>query len=79
MKKRIFRIGIKNFPAAHGGVEAATYNFVQATKDRYDFTIFTVWDNPTVENGEIDGVKVCQLAKGWLGRFRQIKAAVAVI
>lgn len=52
MKRCIFRIGIKNFPAAHGGVEAATYNFVQATKDRYDFTIFTVWDNPTVVNNE---------------------------
>lgn len=76
MKKQIFRIGIKNFPAAHGGVEAATYNFVQATKGQYDFTIFTVWDNPTVENNVIDGVKVFQLAKGWIARFKQIRAAV---
>lgn len=76
MRKQIFRIGIKNFPAAHGGVEAATYNFVQATKDKYDFTIFTVWDNPTVENNVIDGVKVFQLAKGWIARFKQIWAAV---
>lgn len=75
-KKQIFRIGIKNFPAAHGGVEAATYNFVQAAKDKYDFTIFTVWDNPTVKNNEVDGVGVYQLAKGWFGRFKQIKAAV---
>lgn len=76
VKKQIFRIGIKNFPAAHGGVEAATYNFVQATKDKYDFTIFTVWDNPTVKNNEVDGVRVYQLAKGWLGRFWQIRGAV---
>ena len=76
MKKQIFRIGIKNFPAAHGGVEAATYNFVQATKDKYNFTIFTVWDNPTVENNEIEGIKVFQLAKGWIARFKQIRAAV---
>lgn len=76
MKKQIFRIGIKNYPAAHGGVEAATYNFVQATKDTYDFTIFTVWDNPTVVNNEVDGVKVYQLAKGWIGRFKQIRNAV---
>lgn len=75
-KKQIFRIGIKNFPAAHGGVEAATYNFVQATKDKYDFTIFTVWNNPTVKNNEVDGVRVYQLAKGWFGRFKQIKTAV---
>ena len=75
-KKQIFRIGIKNYPAAHGGVEAATYNFVKATKDKYDFAIFTVWDNPTVENNEIDGVKVYQLGKGWFARFRQIRNAV---
>ena len=76
MKKQIFRIGIKNYPAAHGGVEAATYNFVKATKDKYDFSIFTVWDNPTVENNEVDGVKVYQLAKGWIARFKQIRGAV---
>lgn len=76
MKKQIYRIGIKNYPAAHGGVEAATYNFVRATKDKYDFTIFTVWDNPTVVNNEVDGVKVYQLAKGWFARFKQIRAAV---
>ena len=76
MKKQVFRIGIKNFPAAHGGVEAATYNFVKATKDKYDFTIFTVWDNPTVVNNEIDGVKVYQLAKGWFARFKQIRNAI---
>lgn len=75
-KKQIFRIGIKNYPAAHGGVETCTYNFVKATKDKYDFTIFTVWGNPTVKNNEIDGVKVYQLAKGWLNRFRQIRSAV---
>lgn len=76
MKKQVFRIGIKNYPAAHGGVEAATYNFVKATKDKYDFTIFTVWDNPAVENNEVDGVKVYQLAKGWIARFKQIRSAV---
>lgn len=76
MKKQIFRIGIKNYPASHGGVEAATYNFVKATKDKYDFTIFTVWDNPTVENNEVEGVKVYQLAKGWIARFKQIRNAV---
>ncbi len=76
MKKQIFRIGIKNYPAAHGGVEAATYNFVKATKDKYDFTVFTVWDNPTVVDNEVDGVKVYQLAKGWLARFRQIRGAI---
>lgn len=75
-KKQIFRIGIKNYPAAHGGVEAATYNFVEATKHRYDFTIFTVWSNPTVVNNEVDGVRVYQLEKGWLRRFRQIRNAV---
>lgn len=76
MRKQIFRIGVKNFPAAHGGVEAATYNFVQATKDKYDFTIFTVWDNPTVENNVIDGVNVFQLASGWFARFKQIRSAI---
>lgn len=76
MRKQIFRIGIKNYPAAHGGVEAATYNFVKATKDKYDFTIFTVWDNPTIVNNEVDGVKVYQLAKGWFSRFRQIRSAI---
>ena len=76
MKKQVFRIGIKNYPAAHGGVEAATYNFVNATKDRYDFTLFTVWDNPTVVNNLVDGVRVYQLAKGWFARFRQIRNAV---
>lgn len=75
-KKQIFRIGIKNFPAAHGGVEMCTYNFVKATKDKYDFTIFTVWDNPEVKDNEIDGVRVFKLAKGWLGRFKQIRGMV---
>lgn len=75
-KRQIFRIGIKNYPAAHGGVEAATYNFVKATKDKYGFTIFTVWDNPTVVDNEVDGVRVYQLEKGWFGRFRQIRNAV---
>ena len=76
MKKQIFRIGIKNYPAAHGGVEMCTYNFVKATKHKYNFTIFTVWDNPSVKNGEIDGVKVFQLKKGWIARFNQIRSAV---
>lgn len=75
-KKQIFRIGIKNFPAAHGGVEMCTYNFVKATKEKYDFTIFTVWDNPEVKDNEIDGVRVFKLAKGWLGRFKQIRGMV---
>ena len=75
-KRQIFRIGIKNYPAAHGGVEAATYNFVQATKDKYDFTIFTVWDNPKVVGNEIDGVRVFQLKKGWLARFCQIREEI---
>lgn len=75
-KKQIFRIGIKNFPAAHGGVEMCTYNFVKATKDKYDFTIFTVWDNPEVKDNEIDGVRVFKLAKGWPGRFKQIRGMV---
>ena len=76
VKKQIFRIGIKNFPAAHGGVESATYNFVKASQNKYDFTVFTVWDNPTVVNNEVDGVKVYQLAKGWCRRFLQLKRAV---
>ncbi len=42
----------------------------------YDFSVLTVWDNPTVVNNEVDGVRVCQLAKSWFGRFRQIKAMV---
>ena len=75
-KKHIFRIGIKNYPAAHGGVETATFNFVRNTKETYDFTIFTVWDNPAVENNEVDGVRVYQLVQGWFARFGQIKDAV---
>lgn len=76
MKKQIFRIGIKNYPPAHGGVETCTYHFVKATRDKYDFTIFTVWGNPGVENDEVDGVRVYQLEKGWFARFKQIADAV---
>lgn len=75
-KKAIFRIGIKNYPAAHGGVEAATYNFIHAARDKYNFTVFTVWENPSVVNNEVGGVKVFQLAKGWISRFFQIRNAV---
>lgn len=76
MKTHVFRIGVKNFPAAHGGVETCTQNFVEATKGEYDFTIFTVWDNLKVLDNEIEGVKVFKLAKGWSGRFLQIRKAV---
>lgn len=77
MKKQIFRIGIKNYPAAHGGVETCTHYFVKGAKDKYDFTIFTVWENPGAKDDEVDGVRVHQLKKGWLSRFRQIRAAVS--
>ena len=75
VKKQIFRIGIKNFPAAHGGVETCTQYFVESTLGKYDFTIFTVWPNCPLPE-KFAGVKVHQLAKGWFGRFRQIRSAV---
>ena len=76
MKKEIFRIGIKNYPAAHGGVETCTYNFVKETKDKYNFTIFTVWGNAKVNNNELDGVRVFQLKSGWISRFNQIRQQI---
>lgn len=75
MKKHIFRIGIKNFPAAHGGVETCTQYFVENTLDRYDFTIFTCWENAPLPE-KFAKVRVFQLESGWFARFRQIRAAV---
>lgn len=75
MKKQIFRIGVKNFPAAHGGVETCTQYFVENALDKYDFTLFTVWENAPLPE-RFSNVKVFQLAKGWIARFRQIRAAV---
>lgn len=76
LKIQVFRIGIKNYPPAHGGVESATFNFIQATKERYDFTVFTVWPNPSVVRDAVEGARVRQLATGWIARFWQIRAAV---
>ena len=75
MKKHIFRIGIKNFPAAHGGVETCTQYFVENALDRYDFTIFTCWENAPLPE-KFAKVRVFQLEPGWFARFRQIRAAV---
>lgn len=58
-------------------METCTYYFVKGAKDKYDFTIFTVWENPAVKGDEVDGVRVHQLKKGWIARFRQIRAAVS--
>lgn len=75
MKTHIFRIGVKNFPAAHGGVETCTQYFVENTLDRYDFTIFTCWENAPLPE-KFSKVRVFQLASGWFTRFLQIRAAI---
>ena len=80
MKKQIFRIGVKNFPPDHGGVETATQYFVDAARELYDFTVFTVWRSAVDSDGICEkagkAVKVYKLAKGWYKRFVQIKTAV---
>lgn len=73
---QVFQIGVKNYPAAHGGVESLVHNFIRAAMNLYDFTVFTVWANAVADTDKEENVRVYQLKKGWFSRFWQIRGAV---
>lgn len=73
LRPQLIRVGVKNFPPAHGGVEKMAYSTICGLKDEFDITVFTEWKNvlPPPE-----GIRVVEFVPGVLGKIRQIRAAV---
>lgn len=73
MKTQIIRVGVKNFPPAHGGVERMAYSTINGLANDFDFTVFTEWHNDLPPP---QGINVIEFKPGIFAKIRQIRAEV---